>query len=138
MVCSRFPRHSQDLIGTLSGSPLSPSTHMYACARKVSRTYARCHSFSEVSVSLLNSSDGSACTSSRMRLSLISAGRFLARASQREKCSGRLVSRGDERTNPVSSEMSKSRNWSSVTVLISSASHPSFHVFGFWLEYSKV
>lgn len=134
MVCSRFPGHSQ-ILGTLSGSPLSPSTHTYACARKVSKTYARCHSFSDVNVSPLNSSDGSACTSSRMRLSLISAGKFFARASQREKCSGRLVNRGDEATNPVSSEMSKFRNWSSVNVLISSASHSFVPcVFRFRLE----
>ena len=44
------------------------------------------------------SSGGSACTSSRMRLSLISAGNFLARSSQRVKYSGRPVSVGDEGT----------------------------------------
>ena len=47
-------------------------------------------------------------------LSLISAGKFFTRASQREKYSGRLVSGGDEGTNPVSLEMSKSCKRSSM------------------------
>ena len=61
-----------------------------------------------------------------MRLSLISAGKFLARASQREKYSGRLVSGGDEGTNPVSSEMSKSCKCSSVLISVHAPSLASF------------